>query len=134
MITDNDRRKNAKKWIRALRSGKYKQGKFSLHTKKDRFCCLGVACKIFEKELKVSENSENYLYDKHGSSLPKKMINKLGLVGSFGKSKSCKSTLADLNDMEGYSLKKIADHLEENWDDYFKMPKNAPRKKKVDKS
>lgn len=34
-----------KKWVAALRSGKYKQGQKAL-LKDDKFCCLGVACAI----------------------------------------------------------------------------------------
>jgi hypothetical protein len=33
------------KWLAALRSRKYKQGKDTLHAG-DRFCCLGVLCDI----------------------------------------------------------------------------------------
>lgn len=33
------------KWINALRSGKYKQGKFRLQSV-DQYCCLGVACEV----------------------------------------------------------------------------------------
>jgi hypothetical protein len=41
------------KWIKALRSGKFKQGRGQLQSKKG-FCCLGVACQInkFEKKVK----------------------------------------------------------------------------------
>jgi len=38
-----------KKWVAALRSGKYKQGKHRLKQtdiKGDSYCCLGVACEI----------------------------------------------------------------------------------------
>lgn len=36
-----------RKWLAALRSGKYKQGKLNLYDKKyDVYCCLGVACDI----------------------------------------------------------------------------------------
>ena len=38
--------KNAVKWSNALRSGKYKQGYSALQFG-DKFCCLGVGCKIF---------------------------------------------------------------------------------------
>jgi hypothetical protein len=34
------------RWLDALRSGKYKQGKGALRTGKDHFCCLGVLCDI----------------------------------------------------------------------------------------
>ena len=35
------------KWIKALRSGKYKQGRLRLYNpKEDTYCCLGVAGKI----------------------------------------------------------------------------------------
>ena len=37
----------ADKWIRALRSGKYKQGTRVLHNEgNNTYCCLGVLCKI----------------------------------------------------------------------------------------
>lgn len=39
-------RSDIRKWVRALRSGKYNQGEFALQSAKG-FCCLGVACKIF---------------------------------------------------------------------------------------
>lgn len=38
--------KDIEKWCKALRSGKYKQGKGMLQ-RGDEFCCMGVACKIF---------------------------------------------------------------------------------------
>jgi len=37
-----------KKWIKALRSGKYKQGRNYLRTNKNEFCCFGVLCDISE--------------------------------------------------------------------------------------
>lgn len=39
-------KKDIQKWIDALRSGLYKQGRGHLQTKKG-YCCLGVACDIF---------------------------------------------------------------------------------------
>ena len=38
------------KWIAALRSGEYKQGKGQLHNSKGEFCCLGVLCDLAVKE------------------------------------------------------------------------------------
>lgn len=36
-------------WLKALRSGKYKQGRNNLRTE-DEFCCLGVLCDLYQKE------------------------------------------------------------------------------------
>lgn len=39
-------KKKIQKWIDALRSGKYKQGMYSLQGP-NGYCCLGVACELF---------------------------------------------------------------------------------------
>lgn len=39
-------RENRAKWVAALRSGEYKQGKGKLRTRGNTYCCLGVACAI----------------------------------------------------------------------------------------
>ena len=38
------------KWVKALRSGEYKQGKYVLRSQADEYCCLGVLCDLFVKE------------------------------------------------------------------------------------
>lgn len=56
---------NTKKWVEALRSGRFKQGKFRLTTIRSNGaefdCCLGVACKVFVEEnpglLKVEKHT-----------------------------------------------------------------------------
>jgi hypothetical protein len=40
------------KWINALRSGKYEQGKSQLRSLSNKFCCLGVLCDLYKDELK----------------------------------------------------------------------------------
>lgn len=43
-----------KKWVKALRSGKYEQGNGVLRMKEDgedKFCCLGVACDLLRPNL-----------------------------------------------------------------------------------
>ena len=41
---------NAKKWVKALRSGEFEQGTGYLR-KGDKFCCLGVACAVYQDEV-----------------------------------------------------------------------------------
>lgn len=38
------------KWVEALRSGKYKQGKGRLRDTDDNFCCLGVLWDVYSGE------------------------------------------------------------------------------------
>jgi hypothetical protein len=46
----NEMKKDIKaKWLKALRGGKYKQGKEQLKTATGRFCCLGVLCDLHAK-------------------------------------------------------------------------------------
>lgn len=40
---------NAKKWVKALRSGEYKQTQMALRDR-NGFCCLGVACDLYARE------------------------------------------------------------------------------------
>lgn len=49
--------KQFKKWITALRSGKYSQTTSTLEDK-DGFCCLGVACKVIIPKSK--QNIDDY--------------------------------------------------------------------------
>lgn len=38
------------KWVKALRSGVYKQGSGVLRSTNERYCCLGVLCEIYKEE------------------------------------------------------------------------------------
>lgn len=44
------------KWLKALRSGKYKQGRRQLH-KNGYYCCLGVLCNIVAPEYDLAEKA-----------------------------------------------------------------------------
>lgn len=46
-----------KLWVEALRSNKYKQGKYSLRIG-DEFCCLGVIC-----DISIKEQGGEWLFD-----------------------------------------------------------------------
>lgn len=40
---------NARTWVAALRSGMYRQGRSRLRAPGGKFCCLGVACDIYQR-------------------------------------------------------------------------------------
>jgi hypothetical protein len=58
------------RWLAALRSGEYKQGRKQLATEEGKFCCLGVLCEI-----------SGLKYDKDAAFPPKAIIKWAGLEG-----------------------------------------------------
>jgi len=59
------------KWLKALRSGKYEQGKYNLRDSENKYCCLGVLCDIYAKENKkrwIKSKSNGNYYMKDGGS------------------------------------------------------------------
>ena len=127
-----------KKWVKALRTGKYKQGNSFLkvtdkRSNKTYYCCLGVLCELYNEESKknkkkmLSEKTRiNELYD-HGhvhsfnnenTILPNKVMNWSGLShqnGNFNKPCCGFDSLAAMND-EACSFKKIAKTIEKEWE------------------
>jgi len=104
-----------KRWIAALRSGKYRQGKGRLcKTSKGRskFCCLGVLGNEEldgEWELGIDDRvwTLRYKGDADFSVLPRKARVDLGL------SEVDEDKLTEMNDT-GHSFKEIAVWIEEN--------------------
>lgn len=128
----------AQKWVKALRSGRYKQGKMALRTKTKngtvRHCCLGVLCELYNEEhedkLKIEETNDPdhigiidkslavFKYGTKAQNLPCKVVKWAGLCdanGTFQEKlvKNCQN-LYQLNDI-GTSFKKIADIIEEQY-------------------
>lgn len=137
--------KIAQKWVEALRSGKYRQGKMALKTKSKRgtvrHCCLGVLCELYNKnhknKLKVKKNTNPcdqiegspnttvFEYDSYPKTLPDKVKNWAGIdenTGQFlrGDGYEVKNQklfhLADMND-QGASFKEIANFIEKRYQD-----------------
>lgn len=82
------KKKDAMKWVNALRSGKYKQGKGELCNENGEMCCLGVLNHIFPK-LKLAGGSNNILVN-HG---------RIGLITDGGRLKNSSVYLCNLNDI-----------------------------------
>lgn len=101
--------KNAKLWVKALESGKYKQCRGALNKiKTNGFCCLGVACDLYHKKvtkLKIEEDGNEREFNGEIGILPEVVRDWLGLRHKNGM--YFEDTLTDKND-NGASFKQIA--------------------------
>lgn len=102
------------KWVKALRSGKYKQGRGMLRNNDNEFCCLGVLCDLFDQSRWIKrENGYSYKYGKGlskgyaSSNLPEDIFKKIGL------SWYQEDILINMNDNRRMSFDEIADWIEE---------------------
>jgi hypothetical protein len=106
-----------KKWVAALRSGKYTQGKGFLCTNaignpnEKRHCCLGVACELAGMKGKLSEPTKRaYTFGRTQQYLPKSVQK---LIGCSTRNPTINGmALSKLND-NGTSFASIADEIEE---------------------
>ena len=126
----------AKKWVKALRSGKYKQGdgclkQTNLKKNKTYHCCLGVLCELYNEQMTKSKKKKlNDVVDKHGlhsfdkevEVLPDNVKEWAGLFGKNGSfsdeqinSDNEYASLASMNDL-GCSFKEIAKTIEKEWE------------------
>jgi hypothetical protein len=104
-----------RKWVEALRSGKYEQGRLQLRTHDNKFCCLGVLCDIVDsskwKPADVDDEYYNgYFYDgiREGSPLTYRI-----LPDSLLEQVGCRmeAYLSNANDNHD-TFEQIADYIE----------------------
>jgi len=103
------------KWLAALRSGDYKQGKAALRSKDDEFCCLGVLCDVLDSDAWTENPVTCRPY------APDSCLFWGGMFGALPMDTRDEveitddehNTLVDLND-DGRSFEYIADHIERN--------------------
>ena len=132
------------KWVKALRSGKFKQGEGTLKQFNSKgvaqHCCLGVLCELYNDTMRKSKkktlrekfidnNSDfSHGYCRFGNrsdDLPKEVREWAGMKTNLGVFKIEKTDyigryldkecLADLNDT-GRKFKTIADIIEKNYE------------------
>lgn len=97
-----------KEWVKALRSGKYIQGRFHLK-KNDKYCCLGVLTDLYNKKFKKRDRglcSRNRTLSKR--------IQEWAQLKSDILCHDSIITLARLND-DGRSFAEIADIIEKDF-------------------
>ena len=95
------------KWLKALRSGDFKQTTGELQDS-EGYCCLGVACRIQHPRMKL----EGIGYISKGGFKRLRDVNVPKLIKGEDENPIA-SKLAGMND-QGESFKTIADYIEKN--------------------
>lgn len=119
------KKKIADRWVRALRSGKFKQTTGNLE-QDGMNCCLGVLCRLAEKSGVIKSKACTYS-DKvffgtegeinHSGALPEAVMQWAGMKSVEGDRKNRKN-LVEYNDDLGYKFPKIADIIEKNYKEF----------------
>lgn len=118
-----EQKENIKKWIDALRSGKYQQGRKALRREGDgdEYCCLGVACAIYVEETGDGVWTRSFATCKFILELtyevPEEAYLPLAVQGFFGLDHHDPRiggvvTLTSLNDSGKHTFEEIADIIE----------------------
>jgi hypothetical protein len=107
-----------KKWVAALRSGKYKQGTGALR-RGDEYCCLGVLCDVYRKATGMrwvrQKGHEEFAIHQSTARLPDQVHRWAGTKSERidldwdGKNES----VVLLNDVYRVPFEKLADAIEE---------------------
>jgi hypothetical protein len=108
------------KWLEALRSGEYQQGKYRLK-RNNKYCCLGVLTDLHRKTkkkkdckwIKLADGDESYFNSIGALNIKVQKWSGIDSAGGFFKypTNNKTNTLASLNDT-GKSFKQIADIIE----------------------
>ena len=106
-------KKARSEWVKALRSGKYRQGTHVLRSTVDEtYCCLGVACDLYSElegnsMVKWKNNiSSSWEFLGHICTLPNQVGRWLGITRP-----SFSEHLSSMND-SGKTFDEIASHIE----------------------
>lgn len=86
------------KWVAALRSGKYLQGRLALRSPEGGYCCLGVLCRV--AKIPIAKNGQACSRDRDYYPIYEVV------GGSFARE------LMAMNDRQGASFSEIADYIE----------------------
>lgn len=109
------------KWVKALESGAYVQGRGQLRTKDNTYCCLGVLCEVAGLAWIRRDDGEYAIRDRWAEeegyetdacartdSIPSDRCEIFGLTYEAQKK------LIDLNDRGQFDFKRIATWIKEN--------------------
>jgi hypothetical protein len=105
------------RWVRALKSGEYKQGYGRLRIG-NKYCCLGVLCDLAARDGIVNAHEEDgyiageFSYDGSRFALPAAVVKWAGLREQDPFMNRAQNNLGTLNDT-GWSFRTIAQHIKE---------------------
>lgn len=105
------------RWVKALRSGEYEQGRSALRSSSNGFCCLGVLCDVYAQDHDVEWEKDGfdlYTFDHANEYLPDsvRIWAELNDVNPSVSHKNHIICLSDLNDT-GRTFDQIANIIEE---------------------
>lgn len=110
-----EQKQNVIKWLEALRSGRYEQGKGFLRSLDHKYCCFGVLCEILEipcVRTETPNHRQQYSYMRMVGPPPAFALEKIGLTTGFYYHPMIAYELMGLND-EGAPFTVIANRIEE---------------------
>lgn len=102
----------ADRWVAALRSGEYRQGKGALRIG-DEFCCLGVLCDIVKDDVGVEWDGG--WFDGAAGLLTGLVLSHTGMRSAMGDRGGKRLPLTERND-RGASFSTIAKIIEQEWE------------------
>jgi hypothetical protein len=110
LLYDETVKSNIEKWIVALRSGEFKQGRRCLHDKLLKtYCCLGVANEVCQ----LNETSDQVLLGTH------KLMGLVYARGAYVLSGKTEA-LSSMNDSGKFTFDEIADVIEQHYNECLK--------------
>lgn len=113
-----------RKWVQALRSGEYKQGKDMLKGSDGCFCCLGVLCDLAVKEDVIASretDKDGYTFfgrENEEYVLPSDVVDWVGLDSDnpdISDTNGKRDAITFWNDTVGKSFIELADMIEKEF-------------------
>lgn len=108
-----------RKWVKALRSGKYKQAREALK-RGDRYCCLGVLCNVLGAEWVRLEGDIAAVLGETFLNSPGEEVLRPSVLRTLGFTKPRQTKLTTMNDglpsenIEPHNFNQIADYIEKH--------------------
>lgn len=107
-------KRHRRAWIKALRSGTYRQGEGRLRQDGGEFCGLGVACDVYDPKGWCHKNGRIYYRSSTGDRVSTYLPPEVAEY--FGVTLAEQVHLLNLNDEEQADFSQIASYIEANTD------------------